>query len=209
MHVTIIYGCCGQSSKADIVVDIMVFAVEPVTNHLFSAPGTLMMARNGTGVITTWFHIRMVLMGKWTKRLGKLDHTFHDSILEILRLERINYFLWTNKKKNLNFKTILWYKIILQKIFVVHGAFLVHNISDLLIHMLSRARGDHCGTQNSGTLNTLGIHRWLVNPPHKWPVTEKSFHLMTSSWWCVSAFTLWLKSLMELTYWYGHYEFCL
>ena len=116
MHVTIIYGCCGQSSKADIVVDIMVFAVEPVTNHLFSAPGTLMMARNGTGVITTWFHIRMVLMGKWTKRLGKLDHTFHDSILEILRLERINYFLWTNKKKNLNFKTILWYKIIQQNI---------------------------------------------------------------------------------------------
>ena len=30
-----------------------------------------------------------------------------------------------------------------------------------------------------------GIHRWPVNSPHKWPVTRKCFHLMTSSWkWC-------------------------
>ena len=27
-----------------------------------------------------------------------------------------------------------------------------------------------------------GIHRWPVNYPHKWPVTRKCFHLMTSSW---------------------------
>ena len=27
-----------------------------------------------------------------------------------------------------------------------------------------------------------GIHRWPVNSPHKWPVTRKIFHLMTSSW---------------------------
>ena len=26
-----------------------------------------------------------------------------------------------------------------------------------------------------------GIHRWPVNSPHKWPVTRKCFHLMTSS----------------------------
>ena len=26
-----------------------------------------------------------------------------------------------------------------------------------------------------------GIHRWTVNSPHKWPVTRKCFHLMTSS----------------------------
>ena len=26
-----------------------------------------------------------------------------------------------------------------------------------------------------------GIHRWPVNSPHKWPVTRKMFHLMTSS----------------------------
>ena len=29
-----------------------------------------------------------------------------------------------------------------------------------------------------------GIHRWTVNSPHKWPVTRKFFHFMTSSWVC-------------------------
>ena len=28
------------------------------------------------------------------------------------------------------------------------------------------------------------IHRWPVNYPHKWPITWKRFHLMTSSWIC-------------------------
>ena len=27
-----------------------------------------------------------------------------------------------------------------------------------------------------------GIHRWPVNSPHKWQVTRKCLHLMTSSW---------------------------
>ena len=27
----------------------------------------------------------------------------------------------------------------------------------------------------------VGIHRWLVDSPHKWPVTQKCFQLMTSS----------------------------
>ena len=27
------------------------------------------------------------------------------------------------------------------------------------------------------------IHRGPMNSPHKWPVTRKVFHLMTSSWW--------------------------
>ena len=29
-----------------------------------------------------------------------------------------------------------------------------------------------------------GIRRWPVNSPHKWPVTRKCFHLMTSSYFC-------------------------
>ena len=28
------------------------------------------------------------------------------------------------------------------------------------------------------------VHRWPVNSPHKWPVTRKCFHLMTSSCLC-------------------------
>ena len=37
--------------------------------------------------------------------------------------------------------------------------------------------------QNSASLaSVMGIHRGPVNSPHKWPVTRKVFHLMTSSW---------------------------
>ena len=31
-----------------------------------------------------------------------------------------------------------------------------------------------------------GIHRWPVDSPHKGPVMQKFFHLMTSTWWLVS-----------------------
>ena len=44
--------------------------------------------------------------------------------------------------------------------------------------------------QSSASLAFVrGIHRWPVNSPHKWPVTRKMFHLMTSSWpkkWAIS-----------------------
>ena len=37
--------------------------------------------------------------------------------------------------------------------------------------------------QSSASLAFVrGIHRGPVNSPHKWPVTRKYFHLMTSSW---------------------------
>ena len=37
--------------------------------------------------------------------------------------------------------------------------------------------------QSSASLAFVrGIHQWPVNSPHKWPVTRKNFHLMTSSW---------------------------
>ena len=37
--------------------------------------------------------------------------------------------------------------------------------------------------QSSASLAFVrGIHRRPVNSPHKWPVTPKMFHLMTSSW---------------------------
>ena len=39
--------------------------------------------------------------------------------------------------------------------------------------------------QSSASLAFVrGIHRGPVNSPHKWPVTRKCFHLMTSSWTC-------------------------
>ena len=37
--------------------------------------------------------------------------------------------------------------------------------------------------QSSSSLAFVwGTHQWPVNSPHKWPVTQKCFHLMTSSW---------------------------
>ena len=37
--------------------------------------------------------------------------------------------------------------------------------------------------QSSSSLAFVrGIHRRTVNSAHKWPVTQNSFHLMTSSW---------------------------
>ena len=45
------------------------------------------------------------------------------------------------------------------------------------------ADADQRKHQNSASLAFVrGIHRGPVNSPHKWPVTRKRFHLMTSSW---------------------------
>ena len=38
-----------------------------------------------------------------------------------------------------------------------------------------------------------GIHRCPVNSPHKWPVTRKCFHLMTSSWMWIYGAKKWSK----------------
>ena len=39
--------------------------------------------------------------------------------------------------------------------------------------------------QRSASLASVrGIHRWPADSPHKGSVTRKSFHLMTSSWFC-------------------------
>ena len=43
-----------------------------------------------------------------------------------------------------------------------------------------------------------GIHWWPVNSPHKWSVTRKCFHLMTSSWWNSIA-----RSIISPLYLYG------
>ena len=44
--------------------------------------------------------------------------------------------------------------------------------------------------QSSAPLAIMrGIHRWPLNSPHKGPITQKCFHLMTSSWMAVN----WLR----------------
>ena len=56
-----------------------------------------------------------------------------------------------------------------------------HQPHDRLLNRYSGA--DQIKHQSSASLAFVrGIHRSPVNSPHKWPVTRKSFHLMTSSW---------------------------
>ena len=51
--------------------------------------------------------------------------------------------------------------------------------------------------QRSASLASVcGIHRWLVNSPHKGPVTRKCLHLMTSTWSEYHLFCCWLRILL-------------
>ena len=52
-----------------------------------------------------------------------------------------------------------------------------------IIYSTIGSGADNRKHQSSASLAFVwGIHRWPVNSPHKWPVTQKCFHLMTSSW---------------------------
>ena len=51
---------------------------------------------------------------------------------------------------------------------------------DCLLNSLFRRRSKKTSKLRV-TVFLWGIHRWLVNSPHKGPVTRKMFHLMTSS----------------------------
>ena len=68
----------------------------------------------------------------------------------------------------------------------------ISNASRLLAQPLVQAHQKH---QSSAPLAFVrGIHRWPVDSPYKGPVTRKSFHLMTSSWW-----TLIITKSMSIT----------
>ena len=52
-----------------------------------------------------------------------------------------------------------------------------------IVYLMVYSGTDQRKHQSSALLAFVwGIHRWPVNSPHKWPVTRKCFHLMTSSW---------------------------
>ena len=59
-----------------------------------------------------------------------------------------------------------------------------HQPHDCLLNRLFRRRSKKY--QSSASLAFVrGIHRGPVNSPHKWPVTRKCFHFMTSLCFCV------------------------
>ena len=66
---------------------------------------------------------------------------------------------------------------------VIMGALASQIPSLVTVHSTVYSGTDQRKHQISASLAFVqGIHRWPVNSPHKWPVTRKCFHLMTSSW---------------------------
>ena len=63
---------------------------------------------------------------------------------------------------------------------VIMGAISSQITSLTIVYSTVYSDADQRKHQSSLTL-VRGIHRWPVNSPHKWPVTGKGFHLMTSS----------------------------
>ena len=66
---------------------------------------------------------------------------------------------------------------------VIMGA-IASQITNLRIaYSTVHSEADQRKHQSSASLAFVrGINRWPVNSPHKWPITRKCLHLMTSSW---------------------------
>ena len=66
---------------------------------------------------------------------------------------------------------------------VIMGTIASQITSFTIVYSTVYSGADQRKHQSSPSLAFVwGIHRGPVNSPHKWPVTGKSFHLMTSSW---------------------------
>ena len=65
---------------------------------------------------------------------------------------------------------------------VIMGAMASQITSLTIVYSTVHSGADQRKHQSSASLAFVRrIHRWPVNSPHKWPVTRKCFHLMTSS----------------------------
>ena len=65
---------------------------------------------------------------------------------------------------------------------IIMGAIASQITSLTLVYPIVYSGADQRKYQSSASLAFVwGIHRRPVNSPHKWPVTRKNFHLMTSS----------------------------
>ena len=83
---------------------------------------------------------------------------------------------------------LCWYGVLeIEKIVyhdndVIMGAIASQITSFAIVCSTVYSAADHRKHQSSASLAFVwGIHRRPVNSPHKWPVTRKCFHLMTSS----------------------------
>ena len=75
------------------------------------------------------------------------------------------------------------YRTLLQYDDVIMGAMASQITSLTIVYSTVYSGADQSQHQSSASLAFVwGIHWGPVNSPHKWPVTRKCFHLMTSSW---------------------------
>ena len=66
---------------------------------------------------------------------------------------------------------------------VIMGTIASQITSLTIVYSAVYSGADQSKHQSSASLAFVwGIHRGPVNSPHKWPLTLKCFHLMTSSW---------------------------
>ena len=66
---------------------------------------------------------------------------------------------------------------------VIMGAMASQITSLTIVYSTVNSGANQRKHQSSASLAFVqGIHRWPVNSPHKWQVTRKCFHLMTSPW---------------------------
>ena len=67
---------------------------------------------------------------------------------------------------------------------VIMGPIATQITSLTIVYSTVYSDADQRKHQSSALLAFVrGIHRGPVNSPHKWPVTRKFFHFMTSSWY--------------------------
>ena len=88
---------------------------------------------------------------------------------------------------------ITWYVRTLASVILTHysevimGAMVSKIISLTIVYSTVYSGADHKKHQSYASLAFVRGNRWWsVNSPHTWPVTRKSFHLMTSLWYRIN-----------------------
>ena len=117
-----------------------------------------------------------------------------DNILTLFKRRWLCHWTWSNKIWTVSCRLVvqtvcvqvLLYLSVLGACFhyndVIMGTMASPITSLTIVYSIVFSDADQRKHQSSASLAFLGgIHREPVNSPHKWPVTRKCFHLMTSS----------------------------
>ena len=88
-------------------------------------------------------------------------------------------------KRSFKYKaTVIWNQLKTHYFDHIMGAMASQITSIMTVFSTVLSGAEQRKHQSSASLAFVwGIQRWSVNSPHKWPVTRKYFHWMTSSCW--------------------------